>query len=213
MTPPATGNSSPVYYVVWCWKADYWNLGAGAEIGIYSTDVASNASANFYEIDPQLTVHTRMKIDYTFYQSTSALPTVKMTLNDFHQTNWWVTSFTPSVQLPDINRLDVELTVRFTGDNYYPLMRAFVDGYNFVEKSEEEAENWLHVGLLNPVNKPRPAGHSSHVCGQRPEFCTCVCPLGDSNCSWPCKYYPIKCTENCAHINEPENGFQFKIIY
>lgn len=22
-------------YVVWCWKADYWNLGAGAEIGIY----------------------------------------------------------------------------------------------------------------------------------------------------------------------------------
>lgn len=35
----------------------------------------------------------------------------------------------------------------------------------------------------------------------------------DSNCSWPCKYYPLKCTENCTHINEPENGFQFKITY
>lgn len=212
------GNSSPVYYVIWCWKADYWNLGAGAEIGIYSTDVASNASANFYEIDPQLTVHTRMKIDYTFYQSTSALPTVKMTLNDFHQTNWWVTSFTPSVQLPDINRLDVELNVRFTGDNYYPLMKAFRDEYNkphiiVDENGNEVVSDWSYVGELATATKVRPIGHSAHVCGKKPESCTCVCPLGDNNCSWPCSYYSVKCTDNCAHINEPENGFQFKITY
>ena len=27
-------NNNTTYYIIWCWKADYWNLGAGAEIGI-----------------------------------------------------------------------------------------------------------------------------------------------------------------------------------
>lgn len=141
-----------------------------------------------------------------------------MTLNDFHQTNWWVTSFTPSVQLPDINRLDVELNVRFTGDNYYPLMKAFRDEYNkphiiVDENGNEVVSDWSYVGELATATKVRPIGHSAHVCGKKPESCTCVCPLGDNNCSWPCSYYSVKCTDNCAHINEPENGFQFKITY
>ena len=198
------GSVAPAYYVIWCWKADYWNLGAGAEIGIYYTEEESNAEANFYEIDPQLTVHTRMKIDYTW------LNRVPVTLNDFHQTNWWVTSFTPSVQLPNIEWLNVNLDVRFTGDNYYPLMRAFVDEYN---SPHEPNSDWLFVSLFEPVGKVRPIGHLSHVCGKRPEFCTCVCPLGNSNCSRPCSYYSVKCTENCTHISEPENGFQFKITH
>ena len=34
----------------WIWKGDYWNLGAGAEIGIYYQDDLVQASKGYYKI-------------------------------------------------------------------------------------------------------------------------------------------------------------------
>ncbi len=91
------------YYVVWIWKGDYWNLGAGAEIGIYYTHFKFYADRDFYDVDTDLTLDVDMTIKYD-----------ENILNNLVQTNWWVCSFTPEYQLIDIDLLDVFLKVRFT---------------------------------------------------------------------------------------------------
>ena len=72
------------YYAVWCWKGDYWNLGPGAEIGIYVQDKQKRAERGFYDIDKDnLKVKTHMKVDYNG------------AVAEIEQTNWWITMFMP----------------------------------------------------------------------------------------------------------------------
>lgn len=99
-----------------------WRRGDGAEIGIYYTENEDNAENNFYIIDDSLTLHVHMLIKY------NELGFIPITLNDFHQTNWWVCSFTPAIQFPNVDWIDVDLDVRFTGSNYHKLMRPFYNG-------------------------------------------------------------------------------------
>jgi hypothetical protein len=89
-----------------CWKGDYWNLGAGAEIGIYYNNDVQRAEDGYYEIDTEnLLVHAIMNVTYDG----------KYITTNFEQTNWWVTSFTPRIQKPDKNKLFVHLKVNFAG--------------------------------------------------------------------------------------------------
>ncbi len=163
-----------INYVIWCWKGDYWNLGAGAEIGIYYTDNDKYAENNFYLIDENLTVHTRMIVKYRWLFGSEIGAS---TLIDFHQTNWWVTMFTPAVQHPRVDRIDVELYVRFTGENYYGLMESFYNTYN--DKNEDG--EWSEISILDWATKSKPSGHESHeVCGLNPAVCECICPLGNT---------------------------------
>lgn len=103
-----TINNETTYYIIWCWKADYWNLGAGAEIGIYRTKDEYSAENLFYDIDVNLTVHARMRIVY----ESSILGNI--VLNDFHQTNWWITSFSPLIQHPNVDKIKVTIYARIT---------------------------------------------------------------------------------------------------
>ena len=197
-------------YVIWCWKGDYWNLGAGSEIGIYYTDNDKYAENNFYLIDESLTVHTRMIVKYRWLFGSEI---GSSTLIDFHQTNWWVTMFTPAVQHPRVDRIDVDLYVRFTGDNYYSLMESFYNTY----KDKDDNGEWAEISILPWSNKAKPLGHESHeVCGLNPAVCNCVCPTYNTNCAGPCTYYTYKCQptdaeSGCLHYNDSDNGFQFKI--
>ena len=73
-----------IHYAVWCWKGDYWNLGPGAEIGIYYQKDQERAARGFYDIDKNnLKVKTHMKVDYNGYG------------DNIKQTNWWITMFMP----------------------------------------------------------------------------------------------------------------------
>ena len=193
--------SNKKYYVIWLWKGDYWNLGAGAEIGIYCTDNEDNAINNFYIIDTSLTLHVHMLIKYrTFFGQ------IPMTLNDFHQTNWWVCSFTPSVQFPNVDWIDVDLDVRFTGSNYHKLMKPF---YIAWEDGAPDV-NWDKVSMLPTAYKTRSIGHTAHKCScNHPALCTCAWTC----CSNPCRCYTNKCDTSCPHSGESDDGFQFKIIY
>ena len=95
------------------------------------------------------------------------------TFNDFHQTNWWVCSFTPEIQLPNANWIDVELDVRFDGINYFELMKPFYDKYMYLENNQYENDDWTNVSVdvpiarENKVNIPGNDGtdHSNHFCG------------------------------------------------
>jgi len=71
-------------------------LGPGAEIGIYYTDSLDMKNAGVYDIDPDgLKVKANMKIIYDGYRVN--LANGNGLLNDFSQTNWWITSFSPWV--------------------------------------------------------------------------------------------------------------------
>jgi len=106
------------FYALWCWKADYWNLGAGAEIGIYCQEDQGKADRGFYDIDKDnLKVKLHMKINY---QNT--------TISDIKQTNWWVTSFTPKHQRIKIADLDVWQAVSFYSAAYNPDHSRYLDG-------------------------------------------------------------------------------------
>ena len=59
------GTPNATYYIIWCWKGEYWNLGAGAEIGIYYNEDADQAEQGYYKIEPEkLFVTVLMNVFY-----------------------------------------------------------------------------------------------------------------------------------------------------
>lgn len=96
-------NNETKFYAVWCWKGDYWNLGPGAEIGIYFQEDAERAERGFYDIDKDnLKIKTHMKVDYNGK------------FDEIKQTNWWITMFMPwAGQRINLNDLHVWQAVSF----------------------------------------------------------------------------------------------------
>jgi RHS repeat-associated protein len=105
-------------YAVWCWKADYWNLGAGAEIGMYYQDDPARAAKGYFEIDPpDLKFKLHMKINYRGQQ-----------MANLKQTNWWVTAFAPRHQKPNIDNIVVWQAVSIYSAAYNKNGTRYVDG-------------------------------------------------------------------------------------
>jgi len=103
-------------YVVWCWKADYWNLGAGAEIGVYWQNDPGRAALGFYDVDKNLKVHAILNLVY----GSEVLTPVPV-----DQTSWWITSFSPKCQRINLNLLNVAMTVNFAPTNVVSLFAPF----------------------------------------------------------------------------------------
>ncbi|MBR4049327.1 MAG: DNRLRE domain-containing protein [Clostridia bacterium] len=184
---PFIGNDNK-YYIIWIWKADYWNLGAGAEIGIYSTDNPNNVAQEFYEVDTNLRLHVDMTVKY------KTLGLFEKTLNHFEQENWWVCSFTPKIQFPNINWLSVELKVKFNDDS---LMTPFYDKWKKFDTSSDVNDDWDEVEMAPTPYISKETGHTTHKCNsEHPTECSCSYTC----CSKPCRYYS-------------DNGYQFYINY
>ena len=122
------------YYVVWIWKGDYWNLGAGAEIGIYRTSLEHHYKNGFYEVVTDLTLDVDMTITYEGNE-----------LNHLVQTNWWVCSFTPEYQLIDIDLLDIFLKVKFTDPT---LREPFYNEWKKRLYSTDDKDNWSCINFV-----------------------------------------------------------------
>ena len=129
-------------YVVWVWKADYWNLGAGAEIGIYYQDLWFPQGLGYYEIDPDnLQIHVEMNVDYNTNGGVDHLTT------NYEQTYWWVTSFTPRIQSADVNDIDVHLKVAFASQGRHcNLFGPFYDEWNpLIIEGNGDGLSWSDV--------------------------------------------------------------------
>lgn len=161
-----TGNAVDCY-VVRCWKGDYWNLGAGAEIEIYdSSDISKRLG--YCEIEPEnLNLDVRMNVDY-YENGFNEEP--KHLTTDFKQTNWWVTSFSPKVQSPNINLLKVKIEAAFSEDNNpNTLMRDFYKEGE-IQKSKGK---WSSLGwVLRSVK----FSHILSNCHNHPTQYTCSNP-------------------------------------
>lgn len=197
-------NGETTYYIVWCWKADYWNLGAGAEIGIYYTKDFDKLQKGYFEIGAtdefKLNVITEMDVTYDGTPITE----------NFVQENWWVTSFSPRIQSPDIDKLVVNLKVKFSKTNTCgDLMPAF-----YTQLNDPNTQTPIREGLTwaPTANKARITGHNNCLCGKHPVECICNLNCTSSNCDKPCRYYSDFGDTNRTDIIG-NNGFEFYIDF
>lgn len=81
-------------YILWAWKGDYLNLGAGAEMGIYY------GGEPHWLVDTNLTLNMALFVEYNHRMIISFTPKEKY---------WWITGFNPYY----IKILKVTVRVRF----------------------------------------------------------------------------------------------------
>lgn len=136
---PATNLFPDASYAVWCWKADYWNLGAGAEIGIYWQPIKALAERGFYRIDQEnLLVDVNMQVTYDHSEDELSPDNHTEVLHgngeqhlSLKQTSWWITNFTPKIQFVDLDALNVCQAVNFAESGIHSnLYEAFYEKYS-----------------------------------------------------------------------------------
>ena len=133
-----TVGNKTTYYVVWIWKGDYWNLGAGAEIGIYKTDSFYSYSRHFYEVDPDLKLTVDILIKYHEY-----FQTPYPIYEEDGKAGWWICFFTPQIQFPKVDWIDVYLNVKFNDTSLFA---------PFYSKYCSSETNWIEVTIPSIKN-------------------------------------------------------------
>ncbi len=95
-------------YIIWAWKSDYINLGAGAEIGIY------------YGGDPHWLVDKNLAMSMCLYLSYNNKYIIRYTDGGYQ---WWCTGFNPSYQNVKASDLIASFTMRFDDPYMYKVFR------------------------------------------------------------------------------------------
>ena len=95
-------------YVLWAWKGDYLNMGAGAELGIYIKAKGIFGRLGHYKVDKSLAMD--MCLDLTLNGKN---------VGSFQGYHWWATSFNPSVQGVNPDDLSALFTVDFNDEQMY----------------------------------------------------------------------------------------------
>jgi hypothetical protein len=115
-------------YIFWAWKGDYYNLGAGAELGIYSRFVVNGVPTGHWVAETKSSLRMSMKLRR--YGKTIAVykPSAK---------HWWITSFNPYYQNADQRILSVTFTVYFSSNK-----QLFEDFYEKFGTGRHKSKLW-----------------------------------------------------------------------
>ena len=91
-------------YVLWAWKGNYINLGAGAELGIYY------GGGPHWKVDKSLAMDMSMTLKYR-----------GTTIISYSTKTWWITGFNPNPKYLDAKESDlkVSFTVKFNSNAMY----------------------------------------------------------------------------------------------
>lgn len=88
-------------YVLWAWKGDYFNLGAGGELGIYSNYINIHSLA-----ETKNPIYSKLKV---FYKGKKIIEYNPRYLC------WWITGFNPKIQnIKTANDLSLKCTADFS---------------------------------------------------------------------------------------------------
>jgi hypothetical protein len=110
---PFDTNSDGVFdYILWAWKGDYINLGAGAELGIYKRWAYGN---DIWTVDKSLAMKMTLKLQYNGSTIIDWQPTAKQ---------WWITGFNPNYQNKNASTPKATDTVAFTNTTMYNAFKA-----------------------------------------------------------------------------------------
>ena len=94
-------------YVIWAWKGDYINLGAGAELGIYT------GGEPHWHVDKSLAMSMYVEVKYN-----------GSTIISFSDYTWWITGFNPNYQNMNASSLTAIFTIRLNDPGMYNAFRA-----------------------------------------------------------------------------------------
>ena len=114
-------------YIFWAWKGDYLNLGAGAELGLYSRLILQNKKTGHWIAETKLAMKMSMKLKYKGKTIATYKPTQKQ---------WWITCFNPYYQSVKSKQLTVSFTVNFTNK------KMFNDFYNKYGIGKYKDKRW-----------------------------------------------------------------------
>ena len=108
-------------YILWAWKGDYINLGAGAELGIYKRKTVFGYETDHWESQPERAMPMTLKLDYANGGGNifSYSPT---------DNQWWINGFNANKQ--NRQATDVVATVTIDFSNQQDLWESFKKKYN-----------------------------------------------------------------------------------
>ena len=83
--------------ILWAWKGDYLNLGAGAELGIYkASENVHDIGTEHWDVDKNLALNMELVLEYTGnnkeYRSIN-----NGIIANYKANHWWITAFKNSV--------------------------------------------------------------------------------------------------------------------
>ena len=107
-------------YILWAWKGDYINLGAGAELGFYYGGEDMNS---IWQIDKSLAMPMTLTLKHKIHGTI---------VNNWKDTTWWITAFNPDYK--DIYAVD--LTAYYTVE--------FINDEMFDEFAKVERKGWTY---------------------------------------------------------------------
>lgn len=124
-------NDNYTDYILWAWKGNYLNLGAGAELGIYERWEYSD---EIWKVDKSNAMKMTLKLEHK----------KKGLLFDWRPTakQWWITGFdskTPNVYRDD---LTATFSVEFTNTNMYNC---------FKNQWQKKDNRWSYKTYMKPV--------------------------------------------------------------
>ena len=94
-------------YILWAWKGDYLNLGAGAELGFYYGGEDVNS---IWQIDKSLAMPMTLTLIHKIYGTI---------VNNWKNTTWWITAFNPNFKDVFADDLKAYYTVEFINDDMF----------------------------------------------------------------------------------------------
>ena len=105
-------------YIFWAWKGDYLNLGAGAELGIYSRLVIKGYKTNHWLAETKSLLSMSMTLKCNGRNIATYRPREKQ---------WWITCFNPYYQNVKARSITVIFTVNFQANK--KLFTSFISKY------------------------------------------------------------------------------------
>lgn len=93
-------------YILWAWKGNYLNLGAGAELGIYKRLEIANMKTEHWLVDTDLAMPMTITI----------MKNNRVAIANYlpEEKQWWITSFNPNHQGISAGELTVRYTIDFS---------------------------------------------------------------------------------------------------
>lgn len=117
-------------FTLWMWKGDYFNFGAGGEIGIYK--------GKDWHVDCYTQSKLKMNLDIRLKDGTQV---IDWDANDLYQ--WWITGFNPDKRFQDIKAKDLVMTGMVDFDEERVMWKGFVHTAEFDDQNVDKInDNW-----------------------------------------------------------------------
>ena len=117
-------------FTLWMWKGDYFNFGAGGEIGIYK--------GNKWHVDCYTQSKLKMNLDIRLKDGTQV---IDWDANDLYQ--WWITGFNPDKRFQDVKAEDLVMVGMVDFDEERSMWKQFVHTAEFDDHNVDKInDNW-----------------------------------------------------------------------